>query len=315
MNDVNTSPREEKVLVSREFDPAVARQISTDAAIILRNIEFWVGKEAANKNEKKFIDGRYWTYNSAKAFAAMFTWMHPRKIGRHLTQLEEAGYIISGNHNRHKYDRTKWFTLGDSPICQKCQMDSTQMTNANDISVEPIPNNKPDKTQLSTYSGNKFPEQSENKTTLSSNQENSTFLSLGDKQSDGGSQSGTDKPDLNKRLLTLQKRLDYFMDVYDKILLKQHRQMREIEVVNVLPQLETVTPAHVIVYLSENFKPFEKNGKMVTPNHDIKHLLNATIFRNIDERIRCDETLSERSLEIMSAVGVDLTTTWDELSL
>lgn len=48
------------------FNPLLAKEVGIECAILLYNIEFWIEKNKANN--KHFYEGRYWTYNSTKAF-------------------------------------------------------------------------------------------------------------------------------------------------------------------------------------------------------------------------------------------------------
>lgn len=155
MNNNNTPPYEETVSVSRTFNPEIARDVGTDAAIILRNIEFWVKKEEAEEKEDKYHDGKYWTYNSATAFQKLFTWLTPRQISRNLEKLEKKGYVVVGNYNKHKYDRTKWYSLGERyynslihRISPNGKMDWSKTSNALVNNDQPIPYIKPDKTNI-----------------------------------------------------------------------------------------------------------------------------------------------------------------------
>lgn len=101
------------------FDMNVAKQVGTDAAIILNNIEFWQAKNKANGHN--FHDGKYWTYNSMKAWEKLFPYLTKDKIRRYLEKLEALGYISTGRYNESAYDRTKWYSsnrqidLADSP--------------------------------------------------------------------------------------------------------------------------------------------------------------------------------------------------------
>ena len=56
-----------------------------------------------------------------------------RKIARLLESLEKKGVIVSGNYNKAKYDRTKWYALNQEPS------DLSKMTNGFVKSVQPIP--------------------------------------------------------------------------------------------------------------------------------------------------------------------------------
>lgn len=130
--------------INRYFDPDVARDVGTDSAIIFHNISHWISRNAANnKDETHFHNNRYWTYNSIKSFEILFNYLSTNQIRRCLLKLEEKNYIVSGNYNQHKYDRTKWYSIGENAILAKSQMVLSDVTNAVVQNDKPIPNNKP----------------------------------------------------------------------------------------------------------------------------------------------------------------------------
>jgi hypothetical protein len=73
----------------------------------LQNIVWWCAKNAANKRNKH--DGRFWTYNSVKAWAELFPYLSAAQIRLALDKLESDGLILSGTFNEVGYDRTKWY--------------------------------------------------------------------------------------------------------------------------------------------------------------------------------------------------------------
>lgn len=128
------------------FDTEIAEKYGLEASIILNNISYWVQHNEAN--EKNFHDGKYWTFNSVKAFNELFPYMSEKKIRNALKALEEDGIIITGNFNKLACDRTKWYAITekgkcilsngqmDSPIGQ---MDSPEKANAFCPKGKPIP--------------------------------------------------------------------------------------------------------------------------------------------------------------------------------
>lgn len=130
------------------FNVELAIEVGIPKAILLENLAFWIEKNMAN--EKHFYEGRYWTYNSARAFSELFPYMKLRTIERQLKSLEEDGYIISNNFNRTTYDRTKWYALTEKldkyfkKICQKKQIGihSEKCPNGKALKSPPITDNK-----------------------------------------------------------------------------------------------------------------------------------------------------------------------------
>lgn len=134
------------------FDPQIAQEYGVNAAIIFQNLAYWIEHNRAN--EANFHDGRYWTYNSVRAFAELFPYLTDKQIRGALKKLEEGGMILVGNYNKSAYDRTRWYALAEKglSIYTKGQMNFAYRENENDPEGEPIPDintdvttpNKPD---------------------------------------------------------------------------------------------------------------------------------------------------------------------------
>lgn len=140
--------------MEHQFCVELASCYGIEEAIIIQNLYFWIKKNVANGDN--FYDGRYWTYNSSKAFSILFPYMTESKIYRVLKSLEEKGLIVKGNYNDTKYDRTTWYSLSDKAIkelnalkyntngfsksiLQNKEKDFTKMQNGIYESKEPIP--------------------------------------------------------------------------------------------------------------------------------------------------------------------------------
>lgn len=94
------------------FDNIVAEKIGIEGAILLGHVNYWVEVNQANDIQgNKAINGYYWTFNSYKSLANIFSYMTPSKIRRTLIMLKDEGYILIENHNSTKYDRTNWYTI------------------------------------------------------------------------------------------------------------------------------------------------------------------------------------------------------------
>ena len=121
------------------FDVDVAVKYGVNQAIILSNLYFWIEKNRANN--KHYYDGKYWTYNSKKAFSELLPYMSERQIDYSLNKLIDSGLIIKGNYNKLKYDRTLWYSITDKGLCilQNCEMKKPKLQNEKTEIVEPIP--------------------------------------------------------------------------------------------------------------------------------------------------------------------------------
>ena len=95
---------------SHSFDPHIAKDVGVNAAVLYQNIRFWVEKNEAN--EKHEYEGRFWMYNSIRAFKKLFIYLSDKQIRTALNRLLDKGYIDKGNFNQIGYDRTLWYCLG-----------------------------------------------------------------------------------------------------------------------------------------------------------------------------------------------------------
>lgn len=93
------------------FDTEIAKTCGINAAVVFENIKFWIEhNRKTGRNEK---DGKHWMYQTQAELSEQFDYLSVKQVRTALAKLEEAGYIIKGNYNRHKYDRTTWYTLGE----------------------------------------------------------------------------------------------------------------------------------------------------------------------------------------------------------
>jgi hypothetical protein len=153
--------------LEHSFDIEIAKEYGIHEAIILKNIYFWVEKNRAN--EKHFYEGRYWTYNSKKAFSELFPYLNERQVKYALEKMKKEGLILTGNFNDTPYDRTCWYALTDKAFkllkvdkkdpeppenTDKTKLsngedkseniDQTKLSNGENKIVQPIPDSKPD---------------------------------------------------------------------------------------------------------------------------------------------------------------------------
>lgn len=136
--------------IEHSFNVEIAETYGVYEAIVLKNILFWVEKNAANG--KHCHDGHYWTYNSTKAFKQLFPYFSEKQIRTILGKLEKAGLILTGNYNKSAYDRTKWYAVTEktlalygmeNSICPNGKMENPERENENAQEGEPIPDGKP----------------------------------------------------------------------------------------------------------------------------------------------------------------------------
>jgi len=125
------------------FDIDIAKEHGIDRAVIIHNLAFWHKTNQAN--ERNYFDGKYWTFNSSKAFHEIFPYFSQSKIKRILGDLEDNHTIVSGVYNKHKFDRTKWYAIIDESVLSKYDIHHClKMDNATSGSGPTIPDSKPD---------------------------------------------------------------------------------------------------------------------------------------------------------------------------
>ena len=129
-------------MAEHSFDIELAREFGVNAAILFKNICFWIDKNRANGTN--IFDGDCWTYNSKRAFSELFPYMSERQVGSALQKLVEAKMIKTGNYNEDKRDKTTWYALDINGACmvQKCKTHLTKSYNGNSENVRPLPYNK-----------------------------------------------------------------------------------------------------------------------------------------------------------------------------
>ena len=99
-----------KVINHHSFNTAVAEDFGVEKAILLEHFVFWVRKNYANRINI-YKDGKAYTYNSAEAFAEIFTYFKTRKIAELLRQMEADGLLHS--IQIRGTDRRKSYTVSD----------------------------------------------------------------------------------------------------------------------------------------------------------------------------------------------------------
>lgn len=94
------------------FDVEIAKAYGVECAIFLHDLYYWVKyNEARNQNE---YEGRYWTFNSRKAYAYHFPYWSIDQIKRITKKLIDAGIVVTAQLNKKNYDHTIWYSLSDA---------------------------------------------------------------------------------------------------------------------------------------------------------------------------------------------------------
>jgi hypothetical protein len=125
-----------------------AMAYGVDEAIMLYNIRYWVELHEATKSKYHYHNGKYWIYNTKKAFSQLFPYWTEKQVRRILTNLLNLSAIESGNFNTVNYDQTLWYTLTDDSKASEITigpnglLEWPKQSNPIDQMGQPIPDNK-----------------------------------------------------------------------------------------------------------------------------------------------------------------------------
>jgi len=84
--------------------------IGLNEAIILQQLHYWIEKNKATG--VNFRDGRVWTYSSTQEYRDRdFPFWSINTVRRTFDSLANKGFIIKGNYNKLKIDKTLWYSI------------------------------------------------------------------------------------------------------------------------------------------------------------------------------------------------------------
>lgn len=87
----------------------MAVKIGLNESIILQQIHYW--NQINEKAKNNYKDGFYWTFNSYEQWQQQFPFWSVKTIQRAICNLEKMKLVVSGNYNKLKIDRTKWYRI------------------------------------------------------------------------------------------------------------------------------------------------------------------------------------------------------------
>lgn len=126
--------------MNHSFDVDIATRYGLQEAIFIENIRFWVLKNKANK--KHFHKGKYWTYNSAKAYAELFPYWSRQQVERIIGKLKEAGVLEVDHFSQNTYDRTNWYTLNEEMLSSKSRNGDIEIDESSNTYINADVNSK-----------------------------------------------------------------------------------------------------------------------------------------------------------------------------
>lgn len=128
--------------------PSLAKKIGINHAILLQQMHYWL---RTSKHKK---GGHTWVYNTYAEWQEQLPWLSISGIRKLISDLEKDGYIVVANHNRAKFDQTRWYridyarlnsdfsdvTQSDTSMCPEVSDEVTQnVTSDVSQSDRPIP--------------------------------------------------------------------------------------------------------------------------------------------------------------------------------
>lgn len=117
------------------FDVHIAAAYGLAEAVFVHRVYVLVqANEANGRNEH---EGRFWTYDSAKAVCKNCPYWTPRQVDGIIQRCRDKGLILTAKWSDNAYDRTNWYTVTDLvySIYEKSGIESRK--NPNRISQYP----------------------------------------------------------------------------------------------------------------------------------------------------------------------------------
>ena len=97
--------------MTHHFKVALAKEYGIEAAILIDEFNYQISRNKAN--ERNFHDGRYWTYNTLKAYTELFPYLSKDQIKRIIQKLITNGVLVKSNYNENPYNQTSWYAFTD----------------------------------------------------------------------------------------------------------------------------------------------------------------------------------------------------------
>lgn len=121
-------------------DTVLATKIGLNEAIVLQQVHYWI--EINKKKKTNNYDGHYWTFNSIKEWNKFFPFFGEKTLRRIFIDLEKMGILLTGNFNKLRMDRTKWYTIDyeklsgyindNTDSCEECPEEDENADGQND---------------------------------------------------------------------------------------------------------------------------------------------------------------------------------------
>lgn len=87
------------------FNPKLAELLGLNESIILNHIHYWL------ERSNNVVEEKRWVYNSYGRWHEQIGFLSASTIKKAIKKLETMGIVLSGNFNKCKMDKTKWYTI------------------------------------------------------------------------------------------------------------------------------------------------------------------------------------------------------------
>jgi len=130
--------------------PQLAVKIGLNESVIIQQIHYW--NEINKKLDNNYKDNNYWTFNSVEQWKLQFPFWSSSTIKRAIAKLQGMKLIVTGNYNKYRYDKTKWYRI-DYKVLEALEntheVNMTQRSVQNDPidnvnMIQPIPEINPE---------------------------------------------------------------------------------------------------------------------------------------------------------------------------
>ncbi|NPC91194.1 hypothetical protein HOO54_02725 [Bacillus sp. WMMC1349] len=133
--------------------PSLAKEIGLNEAIVIQQVHYWL------KSSGKEIEGRKWIYNTYDEWLEQFPFWSKSTLRRIVSSLEESGLLITGNFNKMKADKTKWYSIDYDRLFKmsrgSVQNEQSDCSNWTHESVQNEQSNTRDYTETTSETNNK----------------------------------------------------------------------------------------------------------------------------------------------------------------
>lgn len=132
--------------------PTLAVKLGLNESLILQQVHYWV--QHNKKTNRNFKDGEYWTFNTYDNWQEQFPFFSKSTVVRTIQKLVKDGLLITGNYNKMKMDKTKWYRINYNKLYSICESPCSQNDNMSDGNLSiTLPETYPDTKKENTEEG------------------------------------------------------------------------------------------------------------------------------------------------------------------